>query len=158
MKSKIFLLSAVAFFLADRLLKTLAAQKFSTPAGGEFFIIPKLFQFTFFANHHLAFSLPAPQNLTIIFSIIIISMLSLYLFQYLKSGKSGLALAISAIVLGAMSNFYDRVIFGYVVDYFRLWPVSYFNLADLMIGAGVLYLVLLFKSPRNYKFQAPNPK
>lgn len=153
MKPKTGLFLVVFLLLFDRFFKVLSLK-----SEGGFFIIPKTLKFTFFPNQHLAFSLPAPQNFTIVLSIIIILMLSLYLFQSLKFGRRGLALALLAIVLGALSNLLDRLTHGFVIDYLHLWPISYFNLADLMIGTGILYLVLFFKSPQNYKFQAPNPK
>ena len=47
-----------------------------------------------------------------------------------------------ALVLGgALGNLYDRLVFGYVVDFldFRVWPV--FNIADACICAGI-FLIL----------------
>ena len=43
---------------------------------------------------------------------------------------------------GALGNLYDRVHFGYVVDYldFRVWPV--FNAADASICLGVFFILM----------------
>lgn len=138
MKNKIVFFLILFLFIADRLLKYLSFK-------GEFFIIPKIFKFTFFANHRLAFSLPAPQTLTIILSIFFISILSLYLLTLFRQQKMGLALALLAVILGALSNLYDRLAFGFVIDYFHLWPISYFNIADLMIGGGIIFFLKDFK-------------
>ena len=51
-----------------------------------------------------------------------------------------LTIALAFILGGSLSNLYDRVVRGYVIDYvdFRIWPV--FNLADLMINLGVIII------------------
>src|SRR3989344_3611681 len=43
------------------------------------------------------------------------------------------------ILSGGFSNLYDRLIFGFVVDWikFPLWHISVFNLADVMIAVGL---------------------
>ncbi len=53
------------------------------------------------------------------------------------------------IIGGALSNMYDRIFLGYVVDYldFKIWPV--FNLSDSCITIGVaLLLIDSFRSRR----------
>ncbi len=54
-------------------------------------------------------------------------------------GFAGL-LASSLVIGGAAGNLYDRLRFGYVVDYFdfRVWPV--FNIADAAICTGVFLI------------------
>ena len=57
-----------------------------------------------------------------------------------------LQVALALILGGALGNLYDRLAYGYVVDflefYFRtyLWPS--FNIADSAISIGVLLLAL----------------
>lgn len=50
--------------------------------------------------------------------------------------------ALSFIAAGAAGNLYDRISYGYVVDFldFRIWPV--FNIADTFICAGVFLMIL----------------
>jgi len=51
-------------------------------------------------------------------------------------------IALGLIIGGALSNMFDRIVYGFVVDYIdlRVWPV--FNLSDMCIsvGVGVLFL------------------
>lgn len=49
----------------------------------------------------------------------------------------------SLIIIGGSSNLLDRVIFGYVIDWIRIFilPASVFNLADLMIISGMAILL-----------------
>ena len=46
------------------------------------------------------------------------------------------------ILGGALSNLYDRIVFGFVVDYIdiRIWPV--FNISDMCISIGVIILII----------------
>ena len=50
--------------------------------------------------------------------------------------------ALAFIVAGAAGNLYDRVFYGYVVDFldFRVWPV--FNVADTFICVGMFLIIL----------------
>ena len=58
-------------------------------------------------------------------------------------------LALGLVLGGALGNIYDRLMFGYVIDYADLhigtWrPFAIFNLADVAITLGVLLLLLDF--------------
>ncbi|HBV57766.1 MAG TPA: signal peptidase II [Candidatus Magasanikbacteria bacterium] len=140
MKNKFFFFAAVIFFLLDRYFKIIALQKISTPSGGDFFIIPQFFKFTFFANKAGAFSLPLNNIFIIITSAVIIFFLIIFARRALLASYwlflSGLLLVIG----GALSNLFDRVAYQFVIDYFHFWPMSYFNLADVMIGVGIIIL------------------
>lgn len=49
----------------------------------------------------------------------------------------------SLIVFGGLSNLFDRIYFGYVIDWIRVafLPISIFNIADMMIIGGILCLI-----------------
>lgn len=140
MKNKIFFFAIVVLFLLDRYFKIIALQKISAPSGGDFFIIPKFFKFSFFANHVGAFSLPFSGIFIIIASAIIIFFLIIFASRAFQKRVMLLFGVLSLIIFGALSNLFDRVVYQFVIDYFHFWPISYFNLADLMIGAGIIIL------------------
>ena len=50
--------------------------------------------------------------------------------------------ALALVAAGAAGNLYDRIHYGYVIDFldFRIWPV--FNIADSGICAGIFLIVL----------------
>ncbi|EKD89833.1 MAG: Lipoprotein signal peptidase [uncultured bacterium] len=122
----------IFLFLADIILKQIALRD----AEG-FFIIPRIFAFYFFKNSALAFSIKFPQSVIVIFSILILMGLLFFVWQ-----KPCFFFPITLIILGAISNLFDRISYGYVVDYFYLFPVSYFNLADLLIFSGLILLII----------------
>lgn len=59
------------------------------------------------------------------------------------------------ILGGAIGNLYDRIVLGYVVDYFEfiIWPV--FNVADsfISIGAVLLFLALVKDSFKKHRLE-----
>ena len=150
MKNRLFFLVIILVFAADRLLKEISIKKFSLLLKEDFFIVPKLFSFTFFKNEQLAFSLPLGAGSIVIVSIIIVATLFIVLFREFKKNNTETVLLVSLIIMGALSNLQDRVSLGFVTDYFYFYPVSYFNLADLMIGTGIILLIIkTFKIKNN---------
>jgi len=140
MKNKFFFFAAVIFFLLDRYFKIIALQKISTPSGGDFFIIPQFFKFTFFANYSGAFSLPINGIFITIASAIIIFFLIIFAWRAFVARHWLFLNGLLLIIFGAVSNLFDRVVYQFVIDCFHIWPMSYFNLADVMIGAGIIIL------------------
>ena len=65
----------------------------------------------------------------------------------LERGETGSAVAVTAIIGGAVGNTIDRLAYGYVVDFIDLyygeyhWPT--FNVADMAITLGALTLILV---------------
>jgi len=117
------------------------------PKQGFYFF--NILQIALFPNQNIAFSLPLPQILTIVIVIVILMVLSyIWVQSLLKNNLWGLT-ASSLIILGALSNLLDRLLFGFVIDYINIfiWPV--FNLADIMIVAGIIiYILSEFKKPK----------
>jgi len=84
------------------------------------------------------------QKILIPFSFFTILFLTILLFKSWKKKNWFLALSSLLILLGGLSNLYDRLIFGYVIDWFWifLFPISVINLADIMITAGVFLIAI----------------
>ena len=65
----------------------------------------------------------------------------------LERSETGSAVAIAAIIGGALGNAIDRLVHGYVVDFIDLyygeyhWPV--FNVADAAITVGAAALIII---------------
>lgn len=76
-------------------------------------------------------------------SAISVVVLTLHLFRKRKPSVSDAAWAL--VLGGALGNLYDRLRFGYVVDFLdlRVWPV--FNVADacICIGVGLIFVRML---------------
>lgn len=129
-------LVAIFFVLADRGLKFYAQNSLS---GGKIEIIQGIFSFSLAENRNIAFSLPiSGAGLNILIFLILGIILGLMIKNRRKWGIEGLFLFF--IFLGGLSNLYDRVSYGYVIDYFDLSYFTVFNLADAMITFGVAAL------------------
>lgn len=141
----IILLIAI-FFILDRYLKFIAINNFQ---NSSFKIIGDLLSFTFTANYFIAFSLPFSGPILNILIALIIIFLFYYLYYSAKQENNKLLTASFLLILvGAISNFIDRVTFGYVVDYIYLKHFTVFNLADVYISCGALLAIIsLNKKP-----------
>ena len=157
-----------------------------------FFILTALDQFIkhkirsmggfYVCNQNLAFGLnflslmPAFVSILIIaligvnfekskFKFEILSLRNLKLFRISNFGFGHFSA--SLIVLGALSNLLDRILFGCVIDYIDLkfWPASIamrsiaswpvFNLADVFISIGAIMLIAkLFRKKPDVKKSA----
>jgi len=69
---------------------------------------------------------------SLIFAGLILGLIASY-----RRKKTFYIFSFCLIIAGALSNFIDRLFFGAVLDYFKIYT-SVFNLADLAILAGVL--------------------
>lgn len=139
-KARLIILLSGLFLFVDQFLKWQSTHSWSTPN-----LIWKYFGWEPFANTGVAFSLPIPNQLTILITLPIIFLVS-YLFftEYKKQTPDfGLLLAWFVILTGAISNFTDRVLYSFVVDYIRIFT-AVINLADIMIvfGLGIYMLKL----------------
>jgi signal peptidase II len=84
-------------------------------------------------------------NSTVFYFLIGVVMLLLLFFFFRSWQRKDFLLTVgfSLIILGGLSNLFDRIIFGYVIDWFRIsiLPISIFNIADLMIIGGTITLI-----------------
>jgi signal peptidase II len=136
---------AAAIFSADLFIKTFLRQHHAYQSMP---VIPGILHLTIVFNKGAAFGILNGQTLFLTcISVIFIIMFTFFIRQ---ENKKNLVffIACGLIVGGAASNFYDRLVLGYVVDYIdvRIWPV--FNLSDtcISVGAGLLFLDSLKKN------------
>lgn len=119
---------ALTFLILDRITKILSLKHF----------------LAFYPNHSLYF-FNLPSSVIVITSIIIIVTLTFFL---LKSWhKPSIKNALLLIILGGSSNLFDRLLYGFVIDWIQT-PISVLNLADISITLGCLLFAL--NSP-NYR-------
>lgn len=125
----------ILFVLLDRLLKFLAAKDYFF---GQPEIIGDVFKLSFAKNYNIAFSIPVGGIvLNIIIGFIILWLVYYFLFLIIKDNYRQSILSL-LVLSGAISNYYDRLKFGYVIDYLDLKYFTVFNIADAMIVLGVL--------------------
>ncbi len=135
MKGKTFILLVILLAL-DRGLKIILLKGL-VPALSFFDFFPRL---RLHKNYGIAFDLALPPRLILMVSSIILLILLLIFLTNLKTQDLRTS-ALFALILGASSNFYDRLIYGFAIDVVEVAPGSIWNLADLLILWGLLFLV-----------------
>ncbi len=118
-------------FVLDRILK-LVAQTNTTSKT----LIPRLLNFEFYQNFRGPFSLPIP-----LWAIIAVSVMLIIILLILIYSKPKFRLPLVLIIAGALSNLFDRIFYGYTIDTFNFLNFSFFNLADGLIFAGIIWLI-----------------
>lgn len=129
--------------LLDRLLKWFALS------GRQVLAWPGTLIFELFKNTGIAFSLPFSGPLVWLISVAILAAVCLMGAKDFKAKRYDRAEAICLFVLGACSNLFDRVAYGYTVDYLIFFNRSAVNIADGMIVAGALWLILKTQNKKN---------
>ncbi|MCM8773243.1 MAG: signal peptidase II [Candidatus Omnitrophica bacterium] len=140
-------LVAITIFLTDFLIKAYFKNHF---AYQSIPIIKNILHITVVFNKGAAFGILRDySSFLIYFTLIFIIILILNIRANHRRDKLDNIL-LGLILGGALSNFCDRIIYGFVVDYIdiRIWPV--FNLSDMSISIGTLVFILRTFKKDNY--------
>jgi len=149
---KLYLISLFVFLL-DILSKNFIQKKI---IYGEQVEITSFLSIVHFQNTGAAFSFLSDQGGWQRYFLIAISLLAvLYIPWLINQYKKNILIVIGLLLIlgGAIGNLYDRISYGYVIDFIYLhiaefyWPA--FNVADSAISLGVL--LFLYGSFKNYK-------
>tara|TARA_B100000401_G_scaffold392637_1_gene300038 strand:+ start:53 stop:553 length:501 start_codon:yes stop_codon:yes gene_type:complete len=141
------LLLVITIFLIDRLSKIYVIFLDKKYLGSEIFY-SKYLNINLIWNEGIAFGLFSSnnQNNYNILTILILLVISAILFMIIKS-KSHERYGLLMILGGALGNVFDRIIYKGVPDFIDFhvgdfhWFV--FNVADIFISIGVIYMILL---------------
>lgn len=136
----IFVITALFIFILDRLLKELAAAYLVN----DFILIDDFFKLTYSQNTGVAFGIQLPFLVQLIIVPVFIVAGFYLILKYLKFEKLSVLLVTGAIAGGAISNYADRIIHGYVIDYISIWIWPVFNLADVMITLGIFTILIFY--------------
>lgn len=128
------------------------------PLGAEVPVVPGLVSWVHAENPDIAFSIPMPMAVVVVFGFVALGMLAWTLWR-LPSDARLHAAALGAMAAGAAGNLLDRLADGSVTDFVRVytehpalvprlvdafgtatWPI--FNVADVALLAGVVLWAL----------------
>lgn len=122
------ILVGLLFFTSDRLIKNLALLN-KLPTWLNF---QKNYYFLFIFQGWFFYLLTTSILLFLVFLII----------KGYKKENYQPSFSLIFILLGGGSNFFDRIIYGFVIDYFNFFNLWSFNLADAMISFGFLSILI----------------
>jgi signal peptidase II len=148
--SRVWLLMvSILIVAADRLTKWLASTRIEM--GNNLQVIPHVFAISHVENPGAAFSLfndsSSPERvrwLLLIFSLVAAVAV---LIALVKLGRriTATSVGLALILGGALGNAYDRLRFGYVIDFLEVHIIHYhwpdFNVADSAIVVGGILLL-----------------
>lgn len=135
----IFFLSLL-FFSIDFFLKKFI--QVYLPYDTAFSLIKHIADIRVVHNRGAAFGILQAKTPLLIFMGVVF--LLVFIFWIIKATHSlREKIFLSMILGGALCNLYDRVVFGYVIDYIDLgwWPV--FNLSDTFITLGCIFFIIM---------------
>lgn len=139
---KIGIISLIVIII-DRILKVLVTNNFVLNVRNK--IIDGLFYITNCHNEGAAFSLFSGNVLFLIFITLIVLFLIYRTINKENVNKIGI-LAYGLLLGGILGNLYDRIFYGYVIDYldFVIFKFNFaiFNLADAAIVIGAILLIV----------------
>lgn len=126
--------------ILDRFTKIYAVKHFmDVPVYG------KVFNFVYVENRGAAFGIL--QDRRIFFVVLTVLVVFGIVYHFIKNYKTNpkiLNLALALVVSGALGNFYDRLVNGYVVDFIEFSFVNFpvFNIADILITIGAILMII----------------
>lgn len=151
MKNKILIvLTTISLFFVDFFSKSYVVNHFTYGSAGQLTLIENIFNIKLVHNYGAAFSFLSHWKgaQVYIFSFIAIGMILYFIYEIVKGKNTMLMNTIYAILIaGAAGNLYDRLTYGYVIDFLDVHILNYdfpiFNIADIYITCGFIILILL---------------
>lgn len=138
------MLFSVIIFIIDQIVKLCVG--FFIPLNTSITVFKNLFYISDVHNYGAAFSILYGNRIF----LIIVSVLTLILVYHflLKNKKfSWMDISIYSLLIGGiLGNLFDRIIYGYVVDYLDFYFFNYnfpiFNIADICIVCSVVLIII----------------
>jgi len=138
------MLFSVIIFIIDQIVKLIVG--FTLNLNTSATIIKNFFFISNVHNYGAAFSILYGNR----FFLVIVSIIALvFVYYFLLKNKSFSWMDISIYSLligGILGNLFDRIIYGYVVDYLDFYIFGYnfpiFNIADICIVCSVFLIII----------------
>jgi len=132
-----------SIILFDQLTKILVIKNFQLYESMSIF---PLFNLTFVVNYGFAFGFLNNSSLNQIIVICVIFLIIAYfLYLLFKTQDQFFRFSLILVLSGAVGNFIDRVIHGFVIDFIDIYLGSYhwpaFNIADSSITLGFILIM-----------------
>lgn len=147
----IYILIIIVGIVLDRVSKNYAINNFiENPYQG------KLLNLTYLENRGAAFGILQDNRIFfILLTIVIVAGLIYFFIKNYKTNPQILNIALAFVISGAIGNFYDRLIQGYVVDFLEFAFVKFpvFNVADIFVTVGsflIIIYLLFFEESKNW--------
>lgn len=140
---------AVAFLIVDQIVKQLVRSDSGLLAGREF--LPGILRLQYVRNTGAAFSIGEGHGfLFVALAVAVVIACCIYLARAKEIAPLE-AIGMGMVAGGAIGNAIDRLVFGFVTDFFATEFIDFpvFNVADIGITVGVVlaFIGFIFLSP-----------
>jgi len=122
--------------LIDQISKILVTNFVTESIGSE------NFRFEVTNNTGLAFGFNEGNTKNAIIMIFVFFLIIKFIKQQFEQIDKKTAIALSLVLGGGISNFFDRVFRGGVLDFIKIYKFPIFNIADVIVIIGWLLLVI----------------
>lgn len=129
--------TAFVLLLGDRITKMVAPEFFNEP----YVLVPGFLELSFLGNRNFIFYWEVPIWIILLVISVVMVMLGWQFVKVFQAKQYMSALLLTIVFVGALSNVYDRIFLGYVIDFVRVPFWSVFNFADVYIVGGIFALV-----------------
>jgi len=130
-------LVAAVVVVLDEILKYFALIRL--PEEGSL-IGNKIFAVGLHKNFGIAFNMPMNMTLVIVLTILLGIVFGLIIHRTYKTAPR-IASGSILVLAGALGNLFDRIIYGFTVDYLIFFTRSAINLSDVLIVIGIVWLI-----------------
>ncbi|MBU2566700.1 signal peptidase II [Patescibacteria group bacterium] len=101
-------------------------------------LLPRFFAITHHENHGLIGNFPLPYWAIIVLVLVALVFLFLGMRQAVQEERYLELFALAVVAGGALGNFVDRLVNGYVFDWLMFFNTSIINIADIFITLGIM--------------------
>lgn len=142
-----YLLIILGLFGVDQITKFIVDSNMAL--GQSITIVDGFFNLTYVRNTGAGFSILEGQ-MTFFYVITLVALCFLLYLLFTSNNESKFyILSILMMIAGTLGNFYDRIVYQYVIDFLDFIIIGYdfpvFNFADICLTVGVgIYLLVYF--------------
>lgn len=144
-KRLLYAIIALLSIAIDQIVKHWARVDLALRPGSTIPLIEGVFHLTYVENRGAAFGILQNQRwLFLVLTVAVTAAIAYILFIRKKPLPMFAGIALSFTLGGALGNFIDRLLNGYVVDVFdfRLIGFAVFNVADMCLVCSVIVLAI----------------
>lgn len=105
-------------------------------------LLPRVLELEIVDNTGIAFGMNSGNLKNIVITLIIIGLIIYFLISQRKMINKKTLYALSLMLAGGISNLIDRIIFGGVLDFIKISNFPIFNVADMSVVLGWLFLII----------------
>jgi len=159
-----YLLASIIVFFLDQITKRVVTQGMIQHESIQ--VIPNFLNLTYIHNRGAVFGLGSSMTSPYLswgLSILSVVSLAIILVYFLRLNvkNTRMYFGLALVLGGALGNLYDRLRYGYVIDFIDLhwfdhhWP--FFNVADMSICIGVGLLLISMSAKTEQESESPAP-